>query len=884
MRTNQGIAVKLKDYAKPDYGVEEVRLDFDLHDTGTTVTANIKVKRASHTTAGKPLTFDGDELELISLSVNGKVLEQDQYKVTQTQLILHAPPRAKTFEMEVVTRLNPVENTKLMGLYKSGAVFCTQCEAEGFRRITFFPDRPDILAIYTTRMEADERTCPLLLGNGNLLESGKAEAGRHYTIWHDPHPKPSYLFAMVAGDLDSIYEDFNTASGRPVRLGIHVEKGKSKRAAYAMDALIRSMRWDEEVFSCEYDLDVFNIVAVSDFNMGAMENKGLNIFNDRYVLADAKTAADVDYANIEAIVAHEYFHNWTGNRITCRDWFQLCLKEGLTVFRDQEFSSDERSRSVKRIADVKRLKANQFPEDQGPLAHPVRPASYREINNFYTATVYEKGAEVVRMLKTVLGEKAFAKGMARYLKANDGKAATIEDWLDAFAKTSGQDLSQFSLWYSQAGTPVLEAASSYDRKSGKFTLEIEQIIRATPDMRNKKPMHIPQRIALFGKNGEELIAEKVSGAEFQDGVLHLTKRRQKIVFHSLREKPILSLNRGFTSPVEVDYRQTPTELAFLAAHESDPFARWQALQLQLEAALLSGVRAAAGGKTIVFDERLLDTIVEIARDQSLEPDFRAVLLSLPTENGIAQKLGRSINPDNILKSIQAFMGALGSALEPHRAEIITALKIKGRYTPDAEASGKRALKNALMACGVAGGGEAARRAALEQYETANNMTDRYAALVAIVHNHPRRAVREDVLSDFHRRYRNDPIVLDKWFAVQATRPGISTVKVVKTLMKHPDFSFNNPNRMRSLIGSFAMVNSSAFNAPDGSGYALVAEALSKLDKINPQVSARLLTAFRSWGLMERGRQKQAKKALDALGAETTLSNDVRDILDRTLAS
>ena len=504
MRKSQGQAIHLKNYKEPEYFVVTVDLDVSLNETRTIVRSRLALERGRETDAGTPVQLDGDELKLISICVDGKELSDTEYKLTPTVLTVLKVPKKRKFTVEIETEINPTANTKLMGLYRSGGNYCTQCEAEGFRRITYFPDRPDVLAVYTTRIEADKSEAPVLLGNGNPVKKGSAGKGRHYAIWHDPHPKPSYLFALVGGNLGSVSKRFRTASGRKVKLGIYVERGKEDRADYAMDSLIRSMRWDEEVFGREYDLDVFNIVAVSDFNMGAMENKGLNIFNDKYVLANPDTATDADFANIEAIIAHEYFHNWTGNRITCRDWFQLCLKEGLTVYRDQEFSSDQRSRGVKRIEDVRRLKASQFPEDAGPLAHPVRPETYREINNFYTATVYEKGAEIVRMIAILLGEKKFRAGMDLYFKRHDGEAATVEQFIACFEKAGKKDLSQFALWYSQAGTPLLNVSTSFDKSKGRFDIEFEQFLRPTPGQTRKAPMHIPQSVSLLGKDGEEL--------------------------------------------------------------------------------------------------------------------------------------------------------------------------------------------------------------------------------------------------------------------------------------------------------------------------------------------------------------------------------------------
>ncbi len=883
MRTQQGQAIHLKDYREPDYWAKTVDLNFDLQPDATLVTSKVTFERNKTAKSGASLMLDGDELKLVSVSIDGKPLTPAQYVETSTTLTIPKPPAKRKFDVEIVTEVDPAANTKLMGLYRSGGNYCTQCEAEGFRRITFFTDRPDVLAVYTTRIEADKSDNPILLGNGNPMKKGSAGKGRHYAIWHDPHPKPSYLFALVAGDLGSIHQNFKTMSGRKVKLGIYVEKGKEDNADYAMDALIRSMKWDEEVFGCEYDLDVFNIVAVSDFNMGAMENKGLNIFNDKYVLGDGATATDADFANIEGIIAHEYFHNWTGNRITCRDWFQLCLKEGLTVFRDQEFSSDMRSRPVKRIADVKRLKTDQFPEDAGPLAHPVRPQTYHEINNFYTATIYEKGAELVRMIATILGETKFRKGMALYLKRHDGDAATIEHFIKCFEQAGKIDLSQFMHWYSQAGTPLLNVSSSYDKAKQTLTLEVEQITMPTPGQRRKVAQYIPQRIGLMRKDGTEFELQNVSGAEYLDGVIHLTKRRHKITFSNVSERPIVSLNRGFTAPVEINYRQSDADLAFLAQYDTDSFARWQALQTYGTRLLIKAAKALSSGKKPKAEERLVDILVAAAIDDMLEPAFRASLLQLPSEGDLAQAIGKNVDPDAILKALKLYSQEIGKALEPSRATLIKSLSNKEAFSPDAASAGKRTLISVLNAYGVKANQVAAKKDVVKRYKSADNMTDRFNALMTIVHHHSEAGVREKALSDFYKRYHDNHIILDKWFSVQAMRPGSSTVSQVKKLMKHPDFTLNNPNRLRALIGVFAIGNPSGFNAASGTGYRLMADAIIKLDKINPQVAARLLTSFRSFGLLDAKRRKHAESALKSIQQQKELSRDVSDILTRTLA-
>ena len=665
--------------------------------------------------------------------IDGSPLAAAAYQATPDQLVIPAPPAAQNFRLTLETEISPSANSTLMGLFRTNGVYCTQCEAEGFRRITYFLDRPDILSVYTVRIEAQKSEAPLLLSNGNRQEIGDLPDGWHFAVWHDPFPKPSYLFALVAGDLGLVKDNFVTASGRKVDLGIYVEHGKERLAAYAMDALKRSMSWDEEVFGREYDLDIFNIVAVSDFNMGAMENKGLNIFNDKYVLADDETATDADFANIEAIIAHEYFHNWTGNRITCRDWFQLCLKEGLTVFRDHEFSADQRSRPVKRIAEVRTLRAHQFPEDQGPLAHPVRPRRYREINNFYTATVYEKGSEVVRMIKTILGAEAFRKGMDLYFERHDGEAATVEDFLKVFEDVSGRDLQQFALWYHQAGTPNLTVSTSHDASKREFVIEIEQSVPPTPSEARKRLMHIPLAFGLVGADGSDIAHGAVEGATVENGVIHVKKRRHVVRFSGIKERPALSLNRGFSAPVTLSVEQRREDQFFLARHDSDPFSRWQAYNTLLTEALIAAFRNGLGGKPPAFPEKLVDLAGIIAADDKLEHAFRALALALPGEADIAREIGKNIDPDIVFASREALAAAIARTNEGVLRKLYAALESKGRFSPDAASAGRRALRNTLLdyLAILPGGDELAAR----HFADATNMTDRAAALTVLTHRH-----------------------------------------------------------------------------------------------------------------------------------------------------
>ncbi len=883
MRTDNGQIIRLKNYKIADYIIPHIDLVFKLDANTTIVRSVLEVERSRGVKARTPLCLDGDELSLNWVKMDGVKLEENAFRATPQLLEIFSPPSSKKFSIEIEVTINPETNTQLMGLFRSNGKYCTQCEAEGFRRISYFTDRPDVLATYTTRIEADRNEAPVLLGNGNPVKKGKLAGNRHFAVWHDPHPKPSYLFAIVAGDLGAIHKKFNTASGRSVRLGVYVEKGREDQAKYAMDALIRSMKWDEEVFGCEYDLDVFNIVAVSDFNMGAMENKGLNIFNSKYVLADPTTATDTDYANIEAIIAHEYFHNWTGNRITCRDWFQLCLKEGLTVYRDQEFSSEMRSRPVMRIEDVRRLRISQFTEDSGPLAHAVRPESYREINNFYTATVYEKGAELVRMLATILGPNTFKKGMALYFRRHDGEAATIEDFLKCFADAGKINLDQFALWYSQAGTPSIIASSSYDEKSKKLSLELEQNLAPTAGQTQKKLMHIPVRIGLVAKDGNDQVASRITGCRHDGDLFHLVKRKHKIVFAGINSRPTLSINRNFSAPVNLEIHQTNTELAFLAANDGDPFNRWQAFQTYAMKLLVSGARALGRGKAPGTDGKFLDAALAIAGDSDLPAAYRALALTLPGEGEVGRAIGHSVDPDAIHKARNSLMAEIGDRIVLIWSELWEETQILDEYLPDADQSGKRALRNLLLDIGVMANHKLSEEESMRQFTGATNMSDRFAAFSRIVLRHKSRKSSEDAIASFYNDFIDNPLVLDKWFTVQAMIPGPGAVRIVRALMRHEKFNLKNPNRVRSVLSSFAFNNPTGFNARSGEGYRLVIKAIVSLDKINPQIAARILTAFRTHGSLEHQRRKSAITALEKLQENSELSTDVNEILDRIIA-
>jgi aminopeptidase N len=878
MRTDTAQPVRLKDYRPPNWLVETVSLDFSLHPKQTKVRATLALK-PNPEAAAAPLVLDGDGLTLTALKLDGTALAPDSYVVTPDSLTIPQVPNAP-FTLEIETLVDTTANTQLSGLYRTSGNYCTQCEAEGFRRITYFPDRPDVMAVYTTRIEADKADTPVLLSNGNLIDSGDLPGGRHFATWHDPHPKPSYLFALVGGNLSAIEDRFVTMSGRDVMLRIYVEPGKESRCGYAMDSLKRSMRWDEERFGREYDLDIFMIVAVADFNMGAMENKGLNVFNDKYVLATPETATDSDYAGIEAVIAHEYFHNWTGNRITCRDWFQLCLKEGLTVFRDQEFSSDMRSRPVKRIADVRGLRAAQFIEDSGPLAHPVRPETYKEINNFYTSTVYEKGAEVVRMVQTLIGPEKFRAGMDLYFSRHDGHAATVEQFIQCFADASGRDMTQFMRWYSQAGTPEVTVAGRFDPARKTYKLEARQSVPATPGQPTKAPMVIPLALGLVSQDGCDLPLALSDGTKIERGVLVLDEPAATFEFTGIGKAPVLSINRGFSAPIKLVTDLGAGDLAFLAAHDSDAFNRWQALQTTAMRLLIENVADLPAGKPPRNGERLIAALAAILEDAKLEPAFVALALVPPGEGDIAREIDHDIDPDAIFGARKALRAAIGGKLAPALANAYDGMTVPGPYSPDAASAGRRALRNAALDLLAAAGTPEAIARTARQYEGADNMTDRMAALATLsLHAGPE---RERALADFYARYTADALVIDKWFSLQAMIPQSDTLDKVRALTAHPAFSFANPNRVRALIGAFA-ANTTQFNRVDGAGYDFVAGNVLALDPKNPQLAARLSTAFRTWRTLEQGRRGKAQAALERIKATPNLSRDLADIAERALA-
>jgi aminopeptidase N len=865
MRDAEAVTIRLADYRPPDYQIDEIALVFSLEPEATLVAARSHVRRTAD--APSPLALSGERLELQSIGIDGAPLTTDQYALEPGKLIIHAPP--PSFMLDVVTRINPKGNTQLEGLYMSGGRFCTQCEAEGFRAITYALDRPDVLARYAVRIEADKAAYPTLLANGNRTEHGDAEGGRHFAVWVDPHPKPSYLFALCAGAYESIHDEFVTMSGRKVALGIYVDPGDSERARYAMDALKRSMKWDEDAFAREYDLDMFNIVAVRDFNFGAMENKGLNVFNSSLILADAQTATDADFEAIEAVVGHEYFHNWTGNRITCRDWFQLCLKEGLTVYREQEFSADQRSRPTQRIKDVKRLRARQFGEDAGPLAHPVRPSSYQKIDNFYTATVYEKGGEVIRMLKRLIGADAFARGMALYFERRDGTASTVEDFIACFEEASGRDLAAFFGWYEQAGTPALTSRGAYDAASQTYTLTVTQKTPPTPGQPDKKPLPMPLSLSFIAEDGEELTLTHQGRAAARHDLV-LDQEQQVFVFAGAAKAPIPALLREFSAPVTLDDGLTAAQRLAQMAHESDPFTRWEAGQSIARAILLEQSAASP-------DALVAALARELERAQE-DPAFAALALRLPDLNELILA-SPTPDPDALFARRETLRRAIATALHPQLRSLALA-RGETPFSPSADAAGRRSLKSAALDL-LSSLGDAESETLRQAFDDSDNMTGAVAALEALGASGA--AAFQPALDQFYTRWRANPLVIDKWFAIQAAAPRADALSRAQALRTHADFTLQNPNRVRSLAAAFAMRNPRAFHTADGGGYRFLAELARDIDALNPALAARLLTPFESWRRFDSGRQAHARAALNSLSGLKQLSKNTSEMVARALA-
>ncbi|MRV71157.1 aminopeptidase N [Duganella sp. FT92W] len=881
MRTDSPQTIFRKDYTPPSYLVHTVELGFDL-DPARTIVANRVTLSRNPAGKSRDIVFHGEDIELVALRMNGKTLRPGQYLLGANTLTIPKAPQEVVLEIE--TLCAPVENTTLSGLYVSNGSFYTQCEAEGFRRITYFPDRPDVMAKYTVMLRADKQRYPVLLSNGNLLEQGELADGRHYAKWEDPFKKPSYLFALVAAKLVCQEETYTLKSGREVLLQVWVEEGNLDKTDYAMQSLKNSIRWDEERFGLELDLDRFMIVAVGDFNMGAMENKGLNIFNTKFVLANPRTATDIDYAGIEAVVGHEYFHNWTGNRVTCRDWFQLSLKEGLTVFRDQEFSADmigtASGRAVTRIDQVRTLRQAQFPEDAGPMAHPVRPDSFVEINNFYTVTVYEKGAEVVRMYQTLLGREGFRKGMDLYFERHDGQAVQCDDFRAAMADANGIDLAQFERWYSQAGTPIVTATTKYDAADQTYEITLRQRCPDTPGQTDKLPFHIPVAIGLLDAAGNDIalaVDGKVVGAT--TAVLDFTEAEQTFRFTNVKEKPVPSILRDFSAPVVLEYAYTDDELLHLFRHDSDAVNRWEAGQRLAMERLLKLARAAAEGAQLTLDDTFIAAQRALLVDASLDPAFREQALILPSETIIAENMD-VVDPQAIHAARQFMRRTLARELAPELLAQYEANLTPGPYSPDALSAGKRGLKNLALAYLMIDPGPAELKLAQQQFDEATNMTDRSAALVSLIHSG---ADASAYLQRFHDDFAGEALVIDKWFAMQAASPH-TTIETVRQLMKHPAFTLKNPNRARSLLFSYCNANPAQFHAHDGSGYALWAENVIQLNAINPQVAARLARSLDRWRRYVPDLQEQMRRALEKVAASPGLSNDVNEVVSKALAN
>jgi aminopeptidase N len=872
MRTETPPQVKLAEYRPYPYRLEQVRLLVRLEPGATTIVSRLTMRRTSETT--EPLRLDGEKLTLKRIELNGRALGGDEFVLDGESLTIAAPGDA--FDLDIETEICPEDNTELSGLYMSAARFCTQCEAEGFRRITYYPDRPDVLAPFFVRIEADKASYPYLLSNGNPGAHGDLPDGRHFAEWNDPHPKPSYLFALVGGDFDVLEDTFTTMSGRRVRLTINVEKGDAQRAAYAMRSLKRAMEWDEDVFGREYDLDVFQIVAVRDFNFGAMENKGLNIFNSAYVLADGDTATDADFEAIESIVAHEYFHNWTGNRITCRDWFQLCLKEGLTVYRDQEFTKAMRSPAVARIKDVIRLRARQFPEDAGPLAHPVRPDSYARIDNLYTATVYEKGSELIRMLRLIVGEDAFFAGLNRYFDQLDGSAATIEQFIDSFQHSTSRDLSAFSRWYGQAGTPMVKASGAYDAAARTYRLTLSQTTAPTPGQPTKVPMVIPMRVALFDANGAKL-ETRLGAATSDEHLLVLADETSTFTFDDVSSQPKPSLNRGFSAPVRLVDDLSETDRAALAGADDDAFAQWEALQTIARALILDAARGhhpePDAARLTAYLAATHDAVLRASGDAA----FAALLLHVPTVGELVHDM-KDADPT----AIHVVRSRLRRALADRLEDVLVAAVDRqetGAFDATAQSAGRRALKSAAMSLLASlGDRHEARIAAV--FSTAVTMTERLAALGAL--SNIETSAFDTALTAFEAQWSASPLVMDKWFSVQAMSVRSDLRDRLTRLQERLDYDLRNPNRVRALAASFSMNNPVAFHAADGWGYHFLADLILKVDPLNPALSARLSTSFESWRSFDAARRAKAEAELTRL-SEADLSKNAQDIISRARA-
>ena len=861
----------LKDYTQPDYWVTHVDLAFDLRDGETFVSAKLQVKKNGN--HHHPFVLNGEKLELLDVKLNDLALARganltEGYVVDKESLSLQ--PINDTFTVDTLVRIHPEQNTALEGLFKSSGNWCTQCEAEGFRRITFFQDRSDNMATYTTKIMADHTAAPILLSNGNLVDKGQLDDGRHFTVWEDPFPKPSYLFALVGGDLACLEDTFVTTSGRTVALRIYAEAKDLDKLGHAMASLKKSMKWDEDVYGREYDLDLFNIVAVDDFNMGAMENKSLNIFNTKYVLAHPNTATDADYEGVEGVVAHEYFHNWTGNRVTCRDWFQLCLKEGLTVFRDQEFSGDMGSQAVNRIANVRSLRMGQFPEDAGPMAHPPRPNKFVTINNFYTATVYSKGAELNRILHTLLGMDSFRKASDLYFDRFDGQAVTVEDWVHCMEEASGRDLSQFMLWYTQAGTPEVKANWSYDHATKSFTLTLEQHVPTINNQSNGQPRHIPVKFGLVGPDGQDVV----------QGVLELTQAKQTFTFENVPPDSVPSLFRHFSAPVNLEAPYTDDQLRHLMVHDRDGFNQWEAGNRFLTTKLMEQIDRYERGQDILVGKDVLDSFRRILQRTDMDQELMSLALSLPAYHEIAPKR-EVIDPHAILAIRKAFLKTLGRELHDEFLEMYNTNYDPGKAYNRDDAD-RRSLQNTALAYLSHSGDADVAKLAVRQYSQANNMTDRYSALNIIINMEEAQLYRDGVAQHFYYQFEHDALVVDKWIGAYARSQTADIFQIVKKLAEHEAFKKPTPNRMRALYGTFSQANPKGFHAEDGSGYEFVADFLMELDAKNPQVASRMIGAFEEFKKHRLDLQTKMEVQLCRIASMENLSTDLSEKLERYL--
>jgi len=860
--------IYLKDYQQPAFWIDTVDLIFDLEDDHALVTASVDYKR-NDDSALQNLELFGEELELERIAINGYELDEDDYQLTDSGMTLSN--LADEFTLVITTKIYPQKNTSLEGLYQSSGNFCTQCEAQGFRKITYFLDRPDVMGKFTTTIRADKKTNPVMLSNGNLIDSGDLENGRHFAKWQDPFKKPAYLFALVAGDLEHVTDSYTTSSGKDVKLEIYTEVHNIDKCDHAMQSLKRAMQWDEQRFGLEYDLDIYMIVAVDDFNMGAMENKGLNVFNSKLVFASPETATDSDYINIEAVIGHEYFHNWTGNRVTCRDWFQLSLKEGLTVFRDQELTADLHSRSVKRIEDVRMLRTHQFAEDASPMAHPIRPQSFMEINNFYTMTVYEKGAEVVRLYDTLLGQDGFRKGMDLYFKRHDGQAVTTEDFLASMADANEVDLSQMQVWYNQAGTPTLDVRMDYDASAKTCTLHFAQSFNDTPESKasEKKPYLIPIKLSLLDEQGKVLLTDTVQ----------VTEKEQSVTFNNIPSQPLPSLLQNFSAPVKLKYDYSIDDTIFLMQHDQDDFNRWEASQRLAKTLLLEMLDAKQKGEALGVEPKVIDAYQQVLENNDLDYALRAEALSLPSETDLAEMIEQA-DPQAIHEAREFLVKSIAQGLRLPLEATYEKLQEQGEYKIDATSIGKRRLKNVCLNYLGKINDPSIYEQCYQQFSTAKNMTDTLNAMAVLINNDC--PERQQALDDFEQKWQHDTLVMDKWFVMQATSSLPDTLEKVKGLMDHKLFSIKNPNKVRSLIGAFSAGNPVNFHKADGSGYQFHADRVLELDKLNPQVASRMVRALMNWRHYEAGRSGLMREQLERIKAQDGLSGDVFEIVSKAL--